>query len=174
MSSKNMYVAYINQQLKENGIYNVSHMKYHKLLYFSLAYHLAYYDCEGFNGVEFEAWENGPVESDIRKDILYKNFGLISKYVNNVSFDGLSEEEKKSIEKIVYLMGKCSAAALSQLTHEDIFKDTGKTPWQFVNNERGYSTDKIDHSKIKEFYTEEWFEAFDANAEAIWEKMNAN
>lgn len=177
MDKKRAYIAYIKKNLDDRNYKYVSHMKYHKLLFFSLAYSLAYYnDKNCFQDLDFEAWENGPVEAKIRQDILYENYGIISKYVSNADLSILTKEEKESISRVVKLMSMCSAAGLSQLTHDDIFirKDLSATPWEKAHGGCGYSRTSIKRSYIKEFYTQEWFKSFEKYHSEILEKMNGN
>lgn len=172
MDKRQLYVAYIYDKLKKTSNLLHTHLKFHKLLYFSWAYNLAH-EKDGFDELYFEAWENGPVETEIRRGILYENNGLVTNYIKGgkSDFDKLTSDEKEAIDKIVSLMGDFSSVALSKLTHDDIFTDTGETPWKQVNKNGSFCCETISKEIITSFYDVNWFNEFENNIIEIKELM---
>jgi uncharacterized phage-associated protein len=72
----------------------MSHLKLQKLLYYSEAYHLAYFD-QSLIDEQFQAWLHGPV---CRK--VYNELKGESILYSDISFDGKSEPAKEILENL--------------------------------------------------------------------------
>lgn len=172
------YYMYLMDELSKKQI-DYTQLKLHKLIYFANAYHLAKEETS-FN-VTFEAWKNGPVAATVRNDMIYNFSGFSSLYFEyysrteeNKYKERLSEEEKKSIDYIITIMGDFEPYKLSSMTHNDVFlneDDTEReTPWKMHNPQGMKSKSVIHNQEISEFYTNEWFKLFEENLDIIKSK----
>lgn len=104
---------------------NMSTMKLQKLCYYAQAWSLAWDDTELFPE-DFQAWANGPVCKllfDVRKGF----FNISKEHIPDDKFseDGLSKNQKETIDIVLKHYGKKSGQWLSTLTHlEDPWRET--------------------------------------------------
>lgn len=172
MRKTNKYFAYmINELDKRNISYN--QMKLHKLMYFAKAYALSENSKSELSSLEFQAWKNGPVNPTFRKELVYDFIMGISAYKKHYFTKEIDEEVKKAITYSIDTFSNISSSGLSYLTHNDVFEETGQTPWsEEIGPDLNYCNRKIENTKLNNFYTKEWFKSFQDNQEQIEEILN--
>lgn len=116
--------------------------KIQKLCYYIQSWYLCLREKPLFSN-NFEAWVNGPVCSELYKDIRYDCFQLGN--VNN-----LSESDKQIIDVVYNVYGKFTADQLSERTHNE-------TPW--IEARKGIpryenSIIRITKSSMKKYFKE--------------------
>ncbi len=145
MSSVLDVSAYILKKLKNNSC---THMKLHKLLYYSQAWSLVWDEKPLFK-TKIEAWVNGPVVPEV-----YKKFrGLYTvslKDITDINGDPskLKTDQKETIDAVIKVYGDKTSHWLSELTHSE-------QPWQearngLLPNERG--NNEISLRSMHEYY----------------------
>lgn len=172
MSKTGKYFAYmINELDKRNIQYN--QMKLHKLMYFAKAYSLSENTNSELLTLEFQAWKNGPVNPTFRKELVYDFIMGISAYKNKYFTEEIPDSVKNAINYSIDNFSNISSRGLSYLTHNDIFEETGQTPWsEEIGEDLNYCNRKIGNDKLKNFYSKEWFESFRENQNKIEELLN--
>jgi len=134
---------FIVNSLKEDY---VTHMKLHKLLYYSQAWSLVWDEKELFES-RIEAWVNGPVV----KEVYTKFRGQYSVSIDDFKNSDLEKLEKKEIEtidEVLKVYGNKTSQWLSDLTHQE-------EPWKkarkgMASNERG--SEEITQLSMSEYY----------------------
>lgn len=103
-------------------------MKLQKLVYYSQAWNLAWFDVPIFNE-DFQAWSNGPVVPELYK-IYAGRFELTTKDFKNIKAPRLSSRDKQVIDMVLKDYGKEEPLFLSALTHAELpWKEArGNTP----------------------------------------------
>ena len=133
---------------------NAAHLKLQKLVYYTEAYHLAYFE-ESLIDDQFEAWLHGPVSRKLWN--YYKErSNIYDPIICDVDRDTLiADVERKLTEDQIELIndvfkeyGQESAYALECMTHKE-------GPW--LNARKGYAADDkcevvIDKETMKTFY----------------------
>lgn len=122
-----------NYVLKNYGA--MSHLKLQKLLYYSQAYHLAYFNNPLFDD-DFEAWMHGPVCRRVFRElrgasVLYSDvsFSTESKDPNPEIEAKLNTLQVQFVNEILTALSKWSGMELESATH-------GEMPW--LNARSGY------------------------------------
>lgn len=116
MASALDVARYITDRLGE-----MSAMKLQKLVYYSQAWHMVWYERELFPE-DFQAWANGPVANSLygyhRKQFLVNSQTFV--HGNTAS---LSPEQRDAIDRVLGFYGQQTAQWLSNLTHQE-------APWR--------------------------------------------
>jgi uncharacterized phage-associated protein len=133
----------------------MSHLKLQKLLFYSNALHLAYFETPLIDD-QFEAWVHGPVSRKVYntvKDysILYDNIDYVQteeKTPDVLLRENLTEEQIELIDEVLTEYSKLSHLQLEALTHSEY-------PWQLAR--KGFKpADKcaviIDNKITQEYY----------------------
>lgn len=107
--------------LKKGSTLNepLTNKKLQKLLYYSQAWHLVFFNGKPLFNDNIEAWVHGPAIPKIYRH--YSSFGYepISVEINSSEFTKLSEEEKKLMEDVWGAYGAYDADYLEALTHRE-------------------------------------------------------
>lgn len=104
---------------------NMSQKKVQKLAYYAQAYSLVINNSDIVEGIEFQAWVHGPVNTELRKrfrEYGWRDMMIIPEQVDNVksTLNELISNEQKSILELVWsAYGDLSADELEQLTHSE-------------------------------------------------------
>ncbi len=112
---------------------SITTMKLQKLCYYSFVWHLVWKDEPLFESPIY-AWINGPVITDL----FQKHKGLyqlspeeaVTLFTDFLSPEGLTEDEKESIDKVLEDYGDKTGAELSDSTHSEL-------PW--IKAREGYN-----------------------------------
>lgn len=133
---------------------NMSQKKVQKLCYYAQAWSVALLNKDIVEGIEFEAWVHGPVNTYIRR--MLKRFGwrdikITPEYLENVISDvsqEFNEVQVKLLESVWETYGNLSADELEDLTHKEepwLEKRVGLSTFES-------STRKISRKTMKKFY----------------------
>lgn len=126
-------------------------LKLQKLLYYTQAWHLAFFNKPAFNG-KFQAWIHGPVNREI-----YERFSrdksLYSEIVETdvrpgFDFNGISEKLRSHIDNVLETYLRYTGSQLEEISHKE-------KPWQEAR--RGYRPSErceviIDEIVMKNYY----------------------
>lgn len=148
--------AYLNH-FCENEL-SINHLKLQKLLYYTQAWHLVYFDQNPLFDDVPEAWVNGPVYRRVYDE--YKGIGiynnidspsLLSKDFKSVNFKALdlTEDQQMFINAVIKHYGTMSHDKLVLMTHSE-------KPWIDSRKESkpfDYSDEKISHKSMFDFYS---------------------
>lgn len=106
------YLLYIMSDVFDD----LTNMKINKLLYFAQGYYLKKYGTPLFDD-KIEAWEHGPVVSDVYS--LYKDYGdkPIKGYDDTGAAGRVALEAKRVLYDVAKKYGKYTASALRNMTH---------------------------------------------------------
>jgi len=132
---------------------SLNNIKLQKLLYYTQAWHLAFYDTKFFEN-RFQAWIHGPVNREI-----YDRFVATKSLYSDITEDDiregfdlgkLKEEEIHHIDKIIYAYINFSGPQLEEMTHRE-------TPW--IKAREGYRPtqrceDYINENLMRDYYKE--------------------
>jgi uncharacterized phage-associated protein len=128
----------------KNAGEGLSVLKLQKLLYYSQAWHLAFYDERLFEG-KFQAWVHGPVSREI-----YDRFSSTKSLYSEVMLKDVPEdfdlncvpEDKQShIDDILEVYAKYRGSQLEELTHRE-------EPW--LEARKGYRSSERCETEISE------------------------
>lgn len=137
--------AYIVQQYFILKHESIDTLKLQKLLYYSQAWNLVWFDAPLFRE-RIEAWRNGPVV----REVYEAHKGEFSvQVVPEGSPNGIDPYSSIVVDKIIDFYGKHSGHYLSELTHfEDPWKEArkGLSPSEPSNNE-------ISHDSMRRYYS---------------------
>jgi uncharacterized phage-associated protein len=131
----------------------MSHLKLQKLLFYSDAYHLAYFGKELIED-KFEAWVHGPVSRKVYnslrdKSILYSDLEYSDTGVDvDSEFEKLCSDQKAMLNDILSNLSEWSGFQLEAATHQE-------EPWR--NARTGYSPGSKCNVKISKKLTEEFY-----------------
>lgn len=146
------------EAIKDMGIINVnnladyilfkygpmSHLKLQKLVYYSEAYHLAYFQ-QSLITEDFEAWVHGPVCVELYHGLkgnsrLYSDVGFTGDYDPEILLQQqLSTGQIDVISEILSALSNWSGSELEASTHKEL-------PW--INARQGYGPADICNVKI--------------------------
>ncbi len=143
---------FIIQTLNSDGNESdLSALKLQKLLYYTQAWHLAFYDKPLFEG-KFEAWIHGPVNREIYDlykgtKYAYSTIGL-SDVFDQESVNKLSKEEILHIQSVLDSYAKFTPSQLEYMSHSE-------APW--IEARGGISSFKrcenvINEDLMRDFY----------------------
>lgn len=137
---------------------NMSHLKLQKLVYYTQAYHLAYFDTEIIDD-DFEAWVHGPVSRKIYNSV--KDYSILNNEIRYVQGEGeahpkeilsekLTKEQIDLVIDVIKALSKKTGFELENMTHNE-------TPW--IKARSGYGqaekcTVIIPKIEIKEYFRE--------------------
>lgn len=134
---------------------NMSQKKIQKLCYYAQAWSITLLDKDIIDGIEFEAWVHGPVNTYIRsilKDFGWKDIKITPEFIDVVKND-VNEEfnanQIKVLESVWDTYGGLTANELEDLTHSEepwLEKRKGLSPLQA-------STKKISRKTMKSYYS---------------------
>jgi uncharacterized phage-associated protein len=137
----------------KNAGEGLSLLKLQKLLYYSQAWHLAFYNERLFLG-KFQAWVHGPVSREIY-DRFSNTKSLYSEVtVNDVPDDfdlnRVPEDKQNHIDDILEVYAKYRGSQLEELTHRE-------EPW--VEARKGYRSSErcekeISENTMRRYYAE--------------------
>lgn len=117
-------------------------MKLQKLVYFSQAYNLAWWNTPMFDE-PIEAWVNGPVVRDLWK--VHAGQFMISELPQGDP-NALTLTEASVVDSVYDAMGGLTGKQLSDITHE-------QDPWQLHHNATArYHNQVIPHDVLKNYY----------------------
>jgi len=146
----NQVCDYIIVQVTEAGE-NLNLLKLQKLLYYTQAWHLAFYGKTAFDG-KFQAWIHGPVNRTIY-DRFSRNRSLYSEITEDDVQPGFDSRKipkplRSHIDIVLETYAKFSGSQLEEISHRE-------TPWQSAR--RGYRPSQrcevvIDESVMKDYY----------------------
>lgn len=152
-------ISHFSKYLADSFCYSgepITNKKLQKLLYYTQAWHLVYFDTQLFNELP-EAWVHGPVYPSVYDR--YKRFQSkpiwndenhpLSKTVELFNSFGFSEEQKDFLEAILKYYGGRSALELELLSHRE-------QPWLEARNglaDYDISANKISVESMKNYYT---------------------
>jgi uncharacterized phage-associated protein len=143
-----------------NGI-DMSHLKLQKLLYYTQAYHLVYFEKQNIFDDQPEAWVNGPVYRAVYNS--FKHYGVYQpikvkegsdekiemRYKQLKSSIDLSDEQWKFINSVLNYFGVKSHEELVLSTHREL-------PWNEARKDIGpfdYSNEKLSFDTMYNFYS---------------------
>jgi uncharacterized phage-associated protein len=146
----NKICDYIITMATEGGE-SLNLLKLQKLLYYTQAWHLAFYDKRAFKG-NFQAWIHGPVNREI-----YERFAdsktLYSEVTEsdiqpNFDFRGISKDLRSHIDNVLEVYLKYTGSQLEEISHNE-------PPWQHAR--KGYRPSQrcevvIDEEDMKDYY----------------------
>lgn len=137
----NQISNYVISLTKNNPEENLTNMKLQKILYYLQGYYLAITDGDELFEDDIEAWKYGPVVS--QEYHTFKSYGYNSIIVpeKSESFDYLTDEQKKFINKVYGYYRQFSPIKLMELTHEE-------SPWL----ETYGKAQVISTHKLKDFF----------------------
>ncbi len=125
----------------------LSTMKLQKLCYYAQAWSLVW-DDEALFPEEFEAWANGPVCRELY-DLHSGKFKISAREIPETKLrEGLTENQKDTVDRVLEHYGKKDAQWLSTLTHME-------APWKLAR--RGFSpgercSEVISKASMAEYY----------------------
>lgn len=141
----------------------INHLKLQKLLYYTQAYHLVYFDKKNIFDDEPEAWVNGPVYRAVYDKL--KHFGAynVLSYKKDAGkkideryaelrenlMNKLSDDQVKFVNAVFDKFGLMSHEKLVLLTHSE-------APWNDARRNLGpfdYSNEKISFDGMYNFYS---------------------
>jgi uncharacterized phage-associated protein len=113
IDTANFFIDYF-RSLEHNDLTN---LKIQKLMYFSQGLHLAKTGEPLFTD-DIEAWDNGPVVSEVYRD--FKGYGknTIAETMHSYDDDKFNEEEYNSLIDTVINFGQYAAWKLADISHE--------------------------------------------------------
>lgn len=97
-------------------------VKLHKLLYYAQAWSLVWDDKPLFTN-RIEAWRNGPVVRDLYALHRLEYSVVPGKFRAGCSAEGLSKDQRETIDAVIAFYGDKSSQWLSDLTHSEM-------PWR--------------------------------------------
>ncbi len=131
----------------------INHLKLQKLLYYTQAWYLAFYEKPIFKD-NFQAWVHGPVQKEVYdklgKQSYDENISLELINENNIDLDvELDSELAVHVNKILDGYGKYEGWELELMTHDE-------APWRTAR--RGYAIDEncdkiITHKSMQYYYS---------------------
>lgn len=136
----------------------MSHLKLQKLLYYTDAYHLAYFETE-LIAENFEAWVHGPVCKEVYEALkdrskLYSEIGFNGSYnPEELIVKSITEDQLDLISQVNNELATWSAIDLESATHSE-------TPWLEARmglNPAAKSNNIISKQTMREFYTKELY-----------------
>ena len=136
-----------------NGGGEMNEIKLQKLLYYTQAWHLAFYACPLFEG-RFQAWVHGPVSRTI-----YDRFGATKSLYSSVTLDdlrgsfqceALSTEHRSHIDSVLEAYAGYTGTQLEEMTHQE-------EPW--ISARKGHREAQrceveIDEKVMQQFYAQ--------------------
>ena len=125
-------------------------MHLQKLVYFAQARMLSIHR-ERLIHQDFEAWQLGPVVSDLYDALKQYKDAPVSQEIANAKSDPLGLRERDLIERVFAIYGGQSAEELSELTHGQ------GTPWRRARAS-GNRRPVIPIQDIQDYHVEEWRE----------------
>jgi uncharacterized phage-associated protein len=148
MATVHDVAAYI---LKNYG--SMSTMKLQKLAYYSQAWSLVWDERPLFNS-RIEAWMNGPVVYDLYKE--HRGRFNISDWPKGDT-KALSQDERETIDSVLYSYGKYTGQQLSALSHRE-------GPWRDAR--KGLSDTQSSSEEITLDAMQSYYSALDASEDA--------
>lgn len=141
---------YIIIKVKEAGE-SLNLLKLQKLLYYSQAWHLAFYGTVLFEG-KFQAWVHGPVNREIY-DRYFGSKSLYSEMTENDVGSGfdigrISRRNARHIDTVLEAYAGLTSTQLEEMTHRE-------EPWRAARGDRRPSercAELIDESLMKRYY----------------------
>ncbi|RZK13192.1 MAG: DUF4065 domain-containing protein [Flavobacterium sp.] len=129
----------------------ITHLKLQKLLYYTQAWHMAFYNTKLFDG-QFQAWIHGPVNREIYnrfKDTKYLYSHITNEDIKNISIsDSLNNEAIIHIDSILEAYDKYSGIELEIMTHNE-------EPW--IAARKGYSSNQRCETEIDETLMQSYY-----------------
>ena len=161
MANIKSIAEYTILRLNLNG-QTICPLKLQKILYYIQAWHLVYFDDDIYDGLEPEAWVNGPVYRDVynvyRDTGIYDMLGLsvLNIDVNNLENEvrskkdqlGLNDNQNDYLDSIYSHYGSMSHDRLVYLTHSEKPWNTARVGVSPIE----YSKEKISIEVMKEYY----------------------
>jgi len=138
----------------------ISHLKLQKVLYYTQAWHLVYFDRNPFFDEQPEAWVNGPVYRTVYNEFkpigIYNNITVEKLTPNDLDEElekyklklNLDNEQFEFINSIIKHYGLMTHEKLIYITHTE-------SPWNMARKGLGvfdYSDNKITHDSMYEYY----------------------
>ena len=123
-------------------------VKLHKLLYYAQAWSLVWDDKPLFDNV-IEAWKNGPVVRELYRTHRLEYSVASGKFQEFCSDEGLTEDERETIDAVLEFYGDKSSQWLSDLTHSE-------APWKLARADmvEGESSNvEISLASMAEYYS---------------------
>ncbi|KND62642.1 Panacea domain-containing protein [Candidatus Phytoplasma phoenicium] len=119
---------------------NNTHMKLHKLIFYSHVYHLTKYKKPLIEN-EIQAWRHGPVFPELYPILKEYTYEKITKKIKNGKIFKIKNTYKKAIDYIINKYGKLDGQQLSEKTHFE-------NPWQEAI-QQGKNVRILDENLIK-------------------------
>ena len=134
---------YIIVKVKEAGA-DLNLLKLQKLLYYTQAWHLAFYGKPLFDG-KFQAWVHGPVNREIydrfaRTKSLYSEIAL-EDVAKDFDFNVLPDTKQSHIDDVLEAYAKYRGSQLEEMSHRE-------EPW--LEARKGYRTSERCENEISE------------------------
>jgi uncharacterized phage-associated protein len=123
-------------------------VKLHKLLYYAQAWSLVW-DEKPLFAARIEAWKNGPVVRDLYAWHRLEYLVASGKFAAGRTSEGLSEEQRETIDAVLKFYGDKSPQWLSDLTHSE-------DPWREARKglpDGESSTAEITPAAMAEYYS---------------------
>ncbi len=149
---KNIIVVcdYIIARMVTEEAENLDNLKMQKLLYYTQAWHLAFYSKPLFAG-KFQAWIHGPVNREIFDRFKESKFlftPIVQGDIITKNFDTLSDLDKLHIDTVLEVYGKFSGVELELMTHiEEPWKEARGSLGEFDRCEN-----EIDEKLIGDYF----------------------
>jgi uncharacterized phage-associated protein len=126
---------------------SLTNMQLQKLVYIAHGYSLAILH-RPLIKQSVEAWRYGPVIPDLYRALRRYGAGDVTDTVPIITFDSLSETERKLLSTVLDAYGRFSGAQLSTMTHKE------DSPWRKVYREGLYNNEIIPNPSIAQHYLE--------------------
>lgn len=151
MKDINQICDYIIFRLKSDENVPLSNIKLQKLLYYTQAWHLAFFKRPIFEG-QFEAWIHGPVNTTIYNRFNSSKYILSEIYSTDIIDKDISEkltdDEKKHVNIVLESYAKYSGVELEDMSHKE-------EPW--LKAREGYATNERCNVEIDNKFLGEYF-----------------
>lgn len=151
MPTINQISDYIILQMNADGDSDLTTLKLQKLLYYTQAWHLAFFDKPLFDG-KFQAWVHGPVNRDVYDIYKHRKFTyspiVMDDVVDKEVESKLMPDDMLHVKNILDSYAKFSPSQLEFMTHQEdpwIQTRSGYLPYQRCEN-------VIDEELMKSYY----------------------
>ena len=130
-----------------NEMGSLTTMKLQKLVYYSQAHHLVFFDSPLF-AEAIEAWANGPVVRSLY-ELHRGEFVVKAGFLGEDRIEGLPSDAQRSVRAAISALGSMTGAQLSDLTHAE-------APWLEARRGLGpydRSSEVIGTDRMRAYYS---------------------
>lgn len=132
---------YFLAQVDEEAGDFITNLKLQKLTYYAQGCHLALNDGEPLFPETIEAWQHGPVVTELYHE--YKEYKATPIPVpNDIDFSVLDDDQRELLDEVYAVYGQFSAWKLRDMTHKE-------TPWKDAHDA---SSSVISHQAMEKFF----------------------